>query len=192
MTRDSQLAAIEKRLAAVEQRLSTLEGTATAQPRVVDDAENAPSLGEGFLSSITTHIGRVLLIFGGAYLLRAITDFQFVPVSIGLLLGAVYAVFWLLMAWRKGGVDNLHADAAFYGGTSTLLALPLLVEASTRFGLLSGVQAVAALLVFLLAALFVTDRRRLRSLGWLTVGGGIVTAFALLIATQVAEAVPPC
>ena len=189
MTRDSQLAAIEKRLAAVEQRLSTLEGTATAQPRVVDDAENAPSLGEGFLSSITTHIGRVLLIFGGAYLLRAITDFQFVPVSIGLLLGAVYAVFWLLMAWRKGGVDNLHADAAFYGGTSTLLALPLLVEASTRFGLLSGVQAVAALLVFLLAALFVTDRRRLRSLGWLTVGGGIVTAFALLIATQVAEAV---
>jgi uncharacterized membrane protein len=100
---ESQLADVEKRLAAVEQRLSMLEGGATTQPRVVNDAEDAPSLGEGFLSSITTHIGRVLLIFGGAYLLRAITDFQFVPVSVGLLMGAVYAVFWLLMAWRKPG-----------------------------------------------------------------------------------------
>ena len=185
MSTGSPLADIEKRLAAVEQRLSALEGSAVAPPRPVDEAEAAPSLGEGFLSSITTHIGRVLLIFGGAYLLRAITDFQFVPVPIGLFIGACYAVFWLFVALRKGAVEGHRADAAFYAGTSTLLALPLLVEASTRFGLLSGNQAVLALLVYLAAALFVCDRHELRSLGWLAVGGGIVTAFALVITARV-------
>ena len=185
MSIESQLADVEKRLAAVEQRLSALEGSTPAMPVPVDDTEEAPSLGEGFLSSVTTHIGRVLLIFGGAYLLRAITDFQFLPVAIGLLLGAGYAVFWLVMAARQGAIDNRRADAAFYGGTSTLLAMPLLVEASTRFGLLTGTQAILALLIYLAAALFVSDRRNLRSLGWLTVGGGIVTAFALVITKQV-------
>jgi hypothetical protein len=189
VTSNSQLAAIEQRLAAVEDRLSRLEGATTTPSSAVSDTDHAPSLGEGFLSSITTHIGRVLLIFGGAYLLRAITDFQFVPIPVGLFMGAGYAVFWLVMAYRRGAVEDHRADAAFYAGTSTLLVLPLLVEASTRFGLLSGKQAVAALLVFLLAALFVTDRRSLRSLGWMAVAGGIVTAFALLIAAQVAEAV---
>jgi hypothetical protein len=182
---ESQLADVEKRLAAVEQRLGALEGSSARQSRPVDDIDEAPSLGEGFLSSITTHIGRVLLIFGGAYLLRAITDFQFVPVAVGLFLGACYAVFWLAMASRKGAIDERRADAAFYGGTSTLLALPLLVEASTRFGLLSGKQGLLALLLYLAAALFVSDRRNLRSLAWLSVGGGIVTAFALVITTQV-------
>lgn len=185
MSIESQLADVEKRLAAVEQRLGALEGSSARQSRPVDDIDEAPSLGEGFLSSITTHIGRVLLIFGGAYLLRAITDFQFVPVAVGLFLGACYAVFWLAMASRKGAIDERRADAAFYGGTSTLLALPLLVEASTRFGLLSGKQGVLALLLYLAAALFVSDRRNLRSLAWLSVGGGIVTAFALVITTQV-------
>ena len=189
MSNASHLADIEKRLAAVEQRLSALEGAAPRQLPIEDSGESAPSLGEGFLSSITTHVGRVLLIFGGAYLLRAITDFQFVPVPVGLSMGAGYAVFWLLMAYLKGAIARRGTDAAFYGGTSTLLALPLLVEASTRFGLLSGNQAIFALLLFLAAALFVTDRRSLRSLGWLTVGGGILTAFALLIATQVIVAV---
>jgi len=185
----SHLADIEKRLAAVEQRLSALEAPAQAETSAKDDTDGASSLGEGFLSSITTHIGRVLLIFGGAYLLRAITDFQFVPVPLGLFIGALYAVFWLLMAYRRGAIEHRGADAAFYGGTSTLLALPLLVEASTRFGLLSGNQAVLALLGYLALALFVSDRRRLRSLGWLATGGGIATAFALLFATKVIVAV---
>lgn len=185
MSTARKLADVEKRLAAVEHRLSVLEGSTPARSVPVDDTDEAPSLGEGFVSSITTHIGRVLLIFGGAYLLRAITDFQFVPAAIGLFLGACYAVFWLGMAARKGAIENRRADAAFYGGTSTLLAMPLLVEASTRFALLTGTQAILALLVYLAAALFVSDRRNLRSLGWLTVGGGIATAFALVITKQV-------
>ena len=189
MSTASQLADIEKRLAAVEQRLSALEAPSPVPAAAKDEAVEAPSLGEGFLSSITTHIGRVLLIFGGAYLLRAITDFQFVPVPLGLFIGALYAVFWLVMAYRRGAIAHQGADAAFYGGTSTLLALPLLVEASTRFDLLSGTQAVVALLGYLALALFVSDRRRLRSLGWLAVGGGIATAFALLFATKVIVAV---
>ena len=185
MTTARQFAELERRLAAVEQRLSKLEGSTATEVRPVDEVDEQASLGEGFLTSITTHIGRVLLIFGGAYLLRAITDFQFVPVAVGLFIGACYAVFWLLVALRKGAIEGRQADAAFYAGTSTLLAMPLLVEASTRFGLLAGTQAILALAAYLAAALFVSDRRNLRSLGWLTVGGGIVTAFALVITRQV-------
>ena len=131
----------------------------------------------------------MLLIFGGAYLLRAITDFQFVPTGIGIAMGATYAVYWLFMAWRKGLVDSERAGAAFFGGTSVLLALPLLVEAVTKFELLSGQQGLVALTVYFSLALWVAVLRQLRSLAWLVTIGGIGTAFAILIASHEAPLV---
>ena len=174
------VAKLESRLAAVEKRLSALEGAAHEE-RTGDQDALQPTLGDGFVASASTHIGRVLLIFGGAYLLRAITDYQFVPTAIGISMGAAYALFWLLMAWRKGGVEQERASAAFFGATSVLLALPLLVEAITRFKLLTGVQAIIALSLYCFPALAVAAGRNLRSLGWLAVSGGIVAAFAVLV-----------
>ena len=82
------IADLEARLTRVEKRLARLEGTASAEPDY--DAEAAaPTLGMGYAASVSTHIGRVLLIFGGAYLLRAITEFQFLPTALGLSVGAV-------------------------------------------------------------------------------------------------------
>ncbi|MDH3417559.1 MAG: hypothetical protein OEM64_14720, partial [Gammaproteobacteria bacterium] len=164
------VAALESRLAAVEQRLNVLEG---AQPGLSTSIEEAatPNLGEGFLSNASTLIGRVLLIFGGAYLLRAITDLNFVPTAFGILLGASYALLWLFMAYRKGGIEDQRASAMFYGGASVFLALPLLAEAVTRFALLSGRQGVIALALFCVLALLVAVARNLRSLGWLVIAG---------------------
>ena len=174
---------LEARLASVERRLSDLEGRESREATYEGEAPEL-TLDNGFVSSASTQIGRVLLIFGGAYLLRAITDSQFVPTAIGILMGAIYAVFWLYIADRKGRVEQQRASAAFYGGTSVLLALPLLVEAITKFGLLSGMQGIAALTVFSAAALLVAMLRNLRSLAWLTTAGGIGAAAATLIGSR--------
>ncbi|MFZ9051562.1 MAG: hypothetical protein ACO22K_01015 [Woeseiaceae bacterium] len=177
------IADLETRLASVEQRLSALEGAA-AKDTALEREEFEPSLGDGFVASASTHIGRVLLIFGGAYLLRAITDFQFVPTAVGLSIGAGYALFWLYMAWRNASTEDRRANAAFYGATSVLLALPLLVEAITRFQLLTGSQAIAALGVFFAMCMTVAVRTNLRSLAWLVTAGSILTALAVLIVSH--------
>lgn len=180
---EDRVAALESRLAAVEQRLNVLEG---AQARVSTSAEEAPApdLGEGFLSNASTLIGSVLLIFGGAYLLRAITDLKFVPTAFGIFLGATYALLWLFMAWRIGRNEKQHTRALFYGASSIFLALPLLVEATTRFQLLSGRQGIVALAIFCTLSLLVAVARDQRILAWLITAGGIVTAFVILKASH--------
>jgi len=176
---EDSIAELELRLAAVEQRLRVLEGT---RPGVaiagLDDAE--PTLEAGLFSSAPTHIGKVLLIFGGAFLLRAITDEQIVPTAVGILLGTVYALWWLFMAYRTGRDPDQGLNALFYGASSVFLALPLFVEATTRFELLSGRQGVVALTLFCAVTLWVAIVRNLRSLCWVVTGGSIATAFVVL------------
>lgn len=176
---EDRVAELELRLAAVEQRLSRLEGQA---PGAVasDEVDFEPTLGNGFLSSASTLIGRVLLIFGGAYLLRAITEFNVVPTAIGISLGAIYALFWLFMAYRRGGDVSQHATALFYGGASILLAMPLLAEATGRFELLSGLQGTTALTALCAVSLWVAAARDMKLLGWLITAGGIGTALVIL------------
>ena len=182
------VAELESRLAAVEQRLRALE-RASPSETTADQAAPDPKFGEGFVSSASTQIGRVLLIFGGAYLLRAVTDFQFVPTAVGLLMGATYAFFWLAMAYRKGRDASERACAAFFGGTSVFLTLPLLFEATSRFELLSGPQSIIALSFFCAVALLIAVVHNLRSLAWLVTGGGLATALALLNASHSAISV---
>ena len=185
----SSLADLEQRLAAVEQRLAVLEGGTDDAPGY-DRESAAPSLGDGFAASASTHVGHVLLIFGGAYLLRAITDYEFVPTAIGILMGAVYAVFWLYMAYRRGRSESesKRSDAVFFGGTSIVLTLPLLHEATTKFGLLSGVEGIVALSIYCALAMAVAVTQNQKILAWMITAGGIATAVASLIAAQ--NAVP--
>jgi len=174
------IADLEQRLAAVEQRLNRLEGRAPAAPQPAAEVPDEPTLGEGFSTNAPALIGRVLLIFGGAYLLRAITEYQIVPTGIGLSLGAAYALFWLFRAFAIGRDAAHQTTALFFGGASVLLALPLLAEATGRFQLLSGAQGIFALGVFAAMCLYVSIARNVRLLAWLIVLGGTITAFAIL------------
>jgi len=183
----SSLADLEKRMAAVERRLAQLED-GSAETLVYDREAAAPRLGNEFAANASKHVGRVLLIFGGAYLLRAITDFQFVPTALGILMGAGYAVFWLFVAYRRGGIKSQRTGAAFFGGTSVVLTLPLLHEATTKFGLLSDVEGAVALFVYCALAMTVAVVRKVKSLAWLITAGGIATAVASLVALH--SAVP--
>jgi hypothetical protein len=58
--------------------------------------------------------------------------------------------------------------------------LPLLVEATGRFELLSGPQSIVALTLFCALTLWVAAARDQRILAWLVTAGGIVTAFVVL------------
>ena len=176
---EESIAELELRLAAVEQRLRVLEGTRPGVA-IADLDDVTPALNAGFFSSAPTHIGKVLLIFGGAFLLRAITDEQIVPTAVGILLGTVYALWWLLMAYRTGRDPDQGLNALFYGASSVFLALPLFVEATTKFELLSGRQGVVALTLFSALSLWVAVSRDLKSLCWVVTGGSIATAFVVL------------
>ena len=177
------IAELESRLTHVERRLRALE-SGQSEAAGADQLPPEPSFGVGFVSSSSLHLGRTLLIFGGAYLLRAITDFQFVPTAIGIFIGATYVVFWLYQAYRKSPDPKQRTYAAILGGISIVLAMPLLIEATNRFQLLSGGQSATALTVYCTLALAVAATRNLRSIGWLTTAGGIATAVAVMIVSH--------
>ena len=179
------IAELEVRLARVEQRLSILEGEKPAKA-AVDEPVPESSAAHRMVAGAPTHIGHTLLIFGGAYLLRAMTDFQFVPTGIGIFMGATYAIFWLYMSYRKGAVEAQRTSAAVLGALSIVLAMPLLVEAVQHFKLLSGQQSAAALAVYCTLALGVSLKRNLRTLAWLTTAGGIATGIGLIIVSHTA------
>lgn len=182
------IAKLEARLARVEERLSILEGAA-APETARDEPLSDVTVADRVVASAPTHIGHTLLIFGGAYLLRAITDFQFVPTGLGLSMGAAYALFWLFMAWRKSAVETQRITAAILGALSIVLIMPLLVEATEHFKLLSGRQSALALAVYCSLALGVAVKRNLRTLAWLTTAGGILTGLAIMIASHAAYVV---
>ena len=181
----AETADLEARIVAIERRLAALEGEKAETARKAE-ARAATPRGDGVAAAASTHIGRVLLIFGGAYLLRAITEYGFVPTALGLLLGASYAVFWLAMAWRRGGIEAERVKAEFFGGTSVVLCLPLLYEATTHFSLLPGTLAVVALAVYWALALGTATRHRLTVLAWMTTAGSIALAIGLLVAARAA------
>ncbi len=181
------IARLEARLARVEKRLSVLEGEAPQTAAAATEPLDETTVADRVVASAPTHIGHTLLIFGGAYLLRAITDFQFVPTAIGLLMGATYAVFWLYMAWRKSADECI--TAAILGALSIVLIMPLLVEATQHFKLLTGQQSAIALAIYCTFAFGVALQRNLRTLAWLTTAGGIVTGLAIMIASHSAYVV---
>ncbi len=184
---DDDLSALEARVAAVEERLRIVEKRAGIG--VAGEAQSGGvALNEGMASSVSSHLGRVLLIFGGAYFLRAMTDFQFVATGLGIFIGASYALLWLFMAYRAAGKEGRKAGALFFAVASTLLTLPLLTEAVTKFDLLSGTQGAIALTVFCALALLVSVIRDMRLLAWLISGGGVGTALYLIGASHTAQA----
>ena len=179
------LAEVEARLAAVELRLAALECRRTGLPDAAGEAP-ARTLRDESVSGAATSLGGVLLIFGGAYLLRAITDYGFLPTRAGIATGAAYALLWLYLAHRAAAFQHRRGRASLYGYVSVLMLLPILVEAVTRFELLSGAQSAIALSLCGLLYLLVAALRELRGLAWLATAGGLLTAAILLKASGAA------
>lgn len=129
-------------------------------------------------------IGRTLVVLGGAFLIRAITEAKLVPDQAGTALGLAYAIFWILAADRAARGERC-ASATFHGVASALIAYPLLGEATIKFRFLSPPVSAFALMVVLGLALGMTWRRRLRAMAWVTVLGAAPTALVIAFATRV-------
>src|SRR3954470_20323463 len=135
-------------------------------------------------ATILTLVGRTLMVLGGAYLLRALTESAIWPVWFGVTVGFVYAAASLVATSRAAG-SNCWLSAEFHSGTAVMIALPLLWEADTRFRLLGAVAASVLLAVVVLSTLAVAARARLQAVAWLAAIGFIVSSVALTAATSV-------
>ncbi len=100
----------------------------------------------------------------------------------GVAIGLVYAVFWLVWAARTPAARRL--ETALHGLTSVLVLSPLLFEATVRFHAISTWTAGALLLAFTLFGLAVSWRKDLLIVATFATLAGLGTSIALLLATE--------
>ncbi len=180
---------LSRQVAELRARVHKLEGSqseatpSSAEPlsAVEAIAVDAPlTIGSG--SRALAFLGRTLVVLGGAYLLRATSDADVIPLAAGVAAGFAYAVWWLLACHRSARTDRV--SATFHGIASVIIAFPLVFESTARFGVTSVSVGSMALLAHGAAALFVAARHRLVFLGWTVTSFFLGTALALVVATR--------
>lgn len=186
---ESLVASLEQRLALLETRTGTVLAD-TAPPYAAGAAIPAAATQDGGLDTkdVLSLVGRTFIVFGGAFLLRALTDSGRLPQAGGIALGLLYA-FGGIVAAARAGARAQRLSAAFHGFTAVAIGLPIVWEAAIRFGLIS--PSTAALGVGLLTAigLLVAWRFRIQSLAGFATMATLAILPALVIAT--AEGIAP-
>jgi len=145
---NEELARIEERLGRLEQmvdalnrRLQAIETGAAPVPdsegsREAGASSSAAASADAEVSdrsALLSLAGRTFIVFGGAFLLRALTSSGQLHRGVGIVLGLVYAAVWLAAADRAAG-SGRRLSGVFHGIACVVIGFPLLWEASTRFG----------------------------------------------------------
>ncbi len=136
----------------------------------------------GFLSLV----GRLFIVLGGAFFLRALTEGGTLAPGPGTLIGLAFAGLWVVAADRAA--RHSPWSAGFHMLAAALVGFPLVFEAGTKFGVLAPAAAAAVLAAFGAAAFTVAWRRRLQALAWIPTLGTLATTLALIAGTG--EVVP--
>ena len=116
----SRFAELSLRLTAIERRLEVLEGGRAPVPPVAQTAEppavrSERTEGSGRpISELLPIIGRTVLIIGGAFVLRAITEAGLLGLGAGAAAGIVYALVWIVLAHRMAS-GGRRLNATFFG-----------------------------------------------------------------------------
>lgn len=174
------LRGVEERLASIETVLAGVLPTqrAPAEPKAPAESAARPATVETL-----PLVGRSLLVLAGAFALRALTEMGTLPQTGGAILGFVYGLLWIVLADRAASRGR-RASAAFHGLVGTIVAYPLLWEATASFGFLSSRTSAAAMVVATAVGLAVAARHDLRFLTWVVTGAAALTALALTVATH--------
>jgi hypothetical protein len=178
----TELDAIRSAIAALERRLAALEhpGDATPVPRGPLDQvgarllENEPRPLFRSTTAAFSLAGRAFLAFGGAFVLRALTESQTVGPTTGVWLGIAYALAWLAAAAATTGASRLEN-----GWLTLAIGFPLVLEAAGRFKLLSPDSGLAALTLVAGLPLLFAWRSNLPSLAAGSMLGGAVVGVGL-------------
>jgi hypothetical protein len=179
---------LEERIALLErrdaERSEPAPGPSQAAPAA--SAEAAPSAVSGWREPTTllSQLGRLLIVLGGGYLLRAMTDARILPPGAGVALGLAYGLGWLMLANRAGAKAQLQS-AVFHGVGAAAVAFPVVVEATTRFRVLTGQDGAIALTVMTAGLLAVACRRRIQALAWVAAAGAIPASIVVLARTDI-------
>jgi hypothetical protein len=185
---------LEERLAAVERRLEAIERRLTERPTAPPPASGRPAI-EPAATEIDTAsivstvglIGRTLIVLGGAFLIRFLTESKMLPHLGGTVGGIVYALGWVFMADRASRRGDAQS-ATFHGLAAALIGFPLLWETTLKFEYLAPLQSAAAVTIFTAIPLAVARSRHMRSLAAVIGAPAAVTMLALAFATKT---IPP-
>jgi hypothetical protein len=171
LEREVGVAAAASEAAATETRGGPVDTAGASGPPVLGDS-----------SALFPVIGRALLGLAGAYLLRAVTETATFPDGVGVAIGLVYAMSWLVWAARTPDADRLQT--ALHGLTAALVISPLIFEATSRFHAISSWTAGLLLFAFAVFGLAVSWRKELLIVATFATLAGLGTAGALIIATH--------
>jgi hypothetical protein len=193
---EARLEALATAVLRLEARIATLEGAAPAHSRPPEALSQELSRSAAALSAVALPveglpgtvslmglIGRVCLILGGATLIRALVDAGSIHRGWGVALGLAYALIWSLLADRA----RSKLDAAFHALASILIAYPLLVESSARFGILTPGLAALLLLTVTCLHIAVAWRRDLHPIIWAATLASLGSGLALMAALRAIE-----
>ena len=197
---------LQQVLERLEDRLRAVEGGALPAAGVVPagaetaaeaapDGMPAPAEPGGIPAGATDHagraflgdlglVGRTLMVLGGAFLLRAVTETPSVPDAAGVGLGLAYALLWLALAWRVAGRRPASHSATYHALAYSLIAFPLVAEAVLRFAVLPAAAGAAVLAAVTAAGLAVAVHRSRRLAGWLVTVAAVGAAAVLLVASS--------
>ena len=195
---EQRITQLEDSLADVTRRLRALEDGQRAAVHTAEYADTAPlappdtvflparpadsTRGTSDLTGLASLLGRTCIVFGGAYLLRALTESGRLPATAGVLIGLTYSAFWLIAAYRLESTRALSAQ--FHGVTAMLVGLPIVWEATSRFELLSQMAAVALLAGGSGLAFAVAGLRSLDALAAVAAFGTMATALVTAWSTN--------
>ena len=183
---DLRLASLLEVVTRLEARVATLEGAVSTRPTSVGTMPPEVALAPDALPNTTRLmglIGRVCLILGGATFIRALVDAGTIHRGWGVALGLVYAITWILLADRA----KAPLEAAFQALASILIAYPLLVESTARFGILPPALAAALLLMVTCLHGAVAWRRDLQPILWIATLASLGSGLALMAARRTIE-----
>ncbi|HMF97308.1 MAG TPA: hypothetical protein VKE96_23575, partial [Vicinamibacterales bacterium] len=195
---DARLAALERTVLALDARLAAIEASSGRNhldgSHRVDEAGRSADAPPTRVErpgidavAVMSFAGRTLMVLGGAYLLRALTESAIWPASVGVGVGFAYAAVWLVETERAARAGR-RTSAAFHGAAAVMIALPLLWEAVTRFRLLDAAAASMALTAVASVTLAIAVRARVQTVAWFATIGAVVISAALGAAT--AHALP--
>ncbi len=174
---------LERRLAALESRPAQGVGDGVSEAVAAPDVPGAGTTQQSDITLVTvlSLVGRTCLVLGGAYLLRALTDAGTLPRVGGTVLGVVYAVSWLGLAYRLDTTGR-RLVAPFYGVATALIAFPILWEATVRVKLLAPWGAALAMAGVTALTFVVAGVRRIQALAWVISVAGLVATLLLFAA----------
>ena len=182
-----QLLELQLRLQKLEARYSDVRRLGARRAAADDDSGSSRSpspASPGALEPGSIALfGRALVVLGGAYLFRAVSERGLVPPLAGAVAALLYAALWIVVSDRSAAKGRRRA-ALFHGGTGVVIGVSLVWEATVRLSLV-GVEVAGVALCGVFALAFgVGIRRDLRKLAWLSLMAHLVAAFAIMLGSR--------